>query len=1007
MPLTPKQRAFLEKHLKVPALAATAEKGEQKAAKKHDKALTAEYEAYLVLAARIDGDIRDYRRVLRETAETGDDKANLARYAKALKDAEALATQVPTPDFQKARDALDAVRADAAVAVQAARNRALEEAEFRPIYENKVERIKAAKLALQRADGTPLPGAKAQHDELDSLITAGKVHAAEGKFKDAYHALEGLSGTLKKGVAAEKSFRKHVGGEAFQKQRVLAETALADWERVGGIVQAADIARDREKFSAILAPMTLDLEETSPEVKKALGDMKALADTILAGTANLIKRSGEAAALHDKLDRQAADLARMATTAVFEPVQVAMRAARTKLGLQDYDGAFAAFQAIEKTLTTTHRDLKTKFDRWIDLEGTVSKVNMPDLLKLNDCLDPAISAPASRWISAFAMAQQRVLATRDWDAASKVATDLQADLATLSKQWVAWAKKNPDEAKRKFKAPTLTANGPGKPDLAGLPVDRQLNLLVRDVAALLTMLADEDRSQAAVLQGELDALEQRGKKGVEASLVDDLQKLLARAGTALDTLAEGTAAVASDMNTRAQALTRRVTKLRKGNEHFWTGEKNKQYEPFFAALALRIEDARALADSPLKAVVESAATTFDALEQEVRSLEAEAGNKASTASFDAMEAKINQITKLLDDDKLKTCLPSQRGVLEFRLTKEIIPASRKQAPSLAMATTLANFERDVRTQLGLAATATTLRGEISKDADKRRSELEALVGAPQLKTALRNRINAAARPAEGEEASSVQELLAIQQTLKEVIESPELLATAEARTRQVYFEDSMAKRKWDGSIAVFRKDTLREAAAAAKEAAKTGTVNRTLYFKQLAPALKAAEKAAQAGDYDEANARLTEAYRFANEFIDNPYSLKSASSLKLKGLRIQWRSAVGALLGDLKQLKAAIATEVKADPSVDASPVNTMIDRLSGSFDPTAFDHVLEALSEDDPRVARRPLKEQGLRYLRSYQAMLASDPLLLKVVEQTFHPVSLRRLRDTLTAIDFNLQSA
>ena len=41
MPLTPKQRAFLEKHLKVPALAATAEKGEQKAAKKHDKALTA------------------------------------------------------------------------------------------------------------------------------------------------------------------------------------------------------------------------------------------------------------------------------------------------------------------------------------------------------------------------------------------------------------------------------------------------------------------------------------------------------------------------------------------------------------------------------------------------------------------------------------------------------------------------------------------------------------------------------------------------------------------------------------------------------------------------------------------------------------------------------------------------------------------------------------------------------------------------------------------------------
>jgi hypothetical protein len=80
---------------------------------------------------------------------------------------------------------------------------------------------------------------------------------------------------------------------------------------------------------------------------------------------------------------------------------------------------------------------------------------------------------------------------------------------------------------------------------------------------------------------------------------------------------------------------------------------------------------------------------------------------------------------------------------------------------------------------------------------------------------------------------------------------------------------------------------------------------------------------------------------------------------------------------------------------------------LSGSFDPTAFDHVLETLSEDDPEVARRPLKEQGLRYLRSYQSMLASDRLLLRLTEQTFHPISLRGLRDTLTAIDFNLQSA
>jgi hypothetical protein len=123
---------------------------------------------------------------------------------------------------------------------------------------------------------------------------------------------------------------------------------------------------------------------------------------------------------------------------------------------------------------------------------------------------------------------------------------------------------------------------------------------------------------------------------------------------------------------------------------------------------------------------------------------------------------------------------------------------------------------------------------------------------------------------------------------------------------------------------VFKKDTLREAAAAAKEAAKTGTVNRTLLFQAAgAGAERPPRRPRRPVTTTKRNAKLTEAYRFANEFIDNPYSLKSASSLKLKGLRTQWRSTVGALLGDLKQLKEAIATEVKADTSVDASGVNT------------------------------------------------------------------------------------
>jgi hypothetical protein len=133
---------------------------------------------------------------------------------------------------------------------------------------------------------------------------------------------------------------------------------------------------------------------------------------------------------------------------------------------------------------------------------------------------------------------------------------------------------------------------------------------------------------------------------------------------------------------------------------------------------------------------------------------------------------------------------------------------------------LAKFEADIKAQIKFAEDAAKQRATLIEDATKRRTELDAVIGAPQLKAALLKRINEAMRPGEGGEPSCAQELLAIEQTIKEVVATPELLASAEARTRQVDFEASLAKRKWDASIAVFKKDTAREAAAAAAEAAR-------------------------------------------------------------------------------------------------------------------------------------------------------------------------------------------
>jgi hypothetical protein len=270
MPLTPEQRVFLQTYLQVPKLAADAKKSDQKDARKHDKSITAEYQAYLDLAARIDGDIRDYRRVLQETAETNADTANLAKYAKALDEAKVLATQKPQPI---SRPLPPSWRPCVPTPRSPRRRRATAHSKRPSSVRSTTTRSSASGPHRRRwkaATASRCRGPRPSTTELGALIVAGKVHADAGKYKDAYRALEGLSGTLKKGVVAEKSFRKHVGGEAFQKQRQLAEKALDDWQRVAGIAQAAAITVERNKFSAILAPLTLDHAEDSKEVKKAL-----------------------------------------------------------------------------------------------------------------------------------------------------------------------------------------------------------------------------------------------------------------------------------------------------------------------------------------------------------------------------------------------------------------------------------------------------------------------------------------------------------------------------------------------------------------------------------------------------------------------------------------------------------------------------------------------------------------------------------------------------------------
>jgi hypothetical protein len=553
---------------------------------------------------------------------------------------------------------------------------------------------------------------------------------------------------------------------------------------------------------------------------------------------------------------------------------------------------------------------------------------------------------------------------------------------------------------------------------AGVPVptivpselETEFGLLLEKVNQTITTLAEDHEMLAKPFRNQLDQLKAAAAAKVETKHLENAKQLQADAEKELQAMARDVEREAKAARALAATLGEKVVKLRKKNENTLPTARNKQYAPYFAGLQQKIDDAVALADSSLLAVVHSATEALDKLQAEFEALEKDAGAKpaAGVENFAAVDKKLEDLKAALKAaTTLKACLPSKLAVLEHRLEKELPGTCRAQAPSDALKT-LAAFEAEFTSRKKDADTAQAERTNLTKKAGELKVELGKLAGAPKLVEALLKRITTAAAPAEGGEAVSLQELLAIDDIIKETTAFPERRAAAEANSRQASFEAELAKKEWEGALAVFEKDTGREATETAKAARKSGKINKSLYFGKLVPALKEARKLAKKGDYAEANRKLTEAYRWANEFIANPMSAKSVTSSSLKELKGVWRNAVASLAKNLGELKAAIQTETKADPSVDATSVIAMLDRLAGSFDPTAFDQVLNQLSEEDPKVPRRSLKEQGLRYLSTYQTMLDSDPLLAQVGQNPFEVVvSLRRLRDAVTALDLNLQRA
>lgn len=166
-------------------------------------------------------------------------------------------------------------------------------------------------LTLATIATSPAPGVRAALDEGNAALAAGKMGDAESKYSDALD-LEPTHATAKAGFEIAKAARV-----------AMLSGAIAQAKQ-GGNLDAAREALER----------TLKMDPNSPEAKSAFTELLAEAE-----------RQGRAGD-----DAQAAALL-SAANVVSKPetAKTSIAAANDLLGKKDYDGAIAAYEAVQKS----------------------------------------------------------------------------------------------------------------------------------------------------------------------------------------------------------------------------------------------------------------------------------------------------------------------------------------------------------------------------------------------------------------------------------------------------------------------------------------------------------------------------------------------------------------------------------------------------------------------------------------------------------------------------------
>ncbi len=497
----------------------------------------------------------------------------------------------------------------------------------------------------------------------------------------------------------------------------------------------------------------------------------------------------------------------------------------------------------------------------------------------------------------------------------------------------------------------------------------------------LDYLLEEGYAKLAELKSEVDIvdsrieLQERMQKPFLERFVTDMQAVGTLVAKAKQEQTQLRSADKTKGKKAAKARQKELAEVRK---------KFGKFKAYLDGFGGDIDDCLAMLESSAAVIVKNAVTR---LEGEVKDqLAALAANTDLQKVVDDLKALASQV----NDANLKKCMDTRYRILKGRLEQEIKTDCYASEPSHALTKVLAPFKTEVEQAVNEAGKRQARRTKIDervKELGTKMARQKALfANAPSVKKGLVGQLKSATTVRENSETQSENLLAMIEKRLDLLIEDAKsgdgkLCLQWEQQERQAEQANLLAKEKWDSTLAIFWSNEWRQA----EQAYRSHPVESCdeSRWEALKKAMDQAKKTgSKQGLYDIALKQLDQARTLAREFAANPLNAKATGLVWLGRLSRRWKMQVRLYVKDVNNLVKKIKETVANDSSIDVGKATAPLTSIAHGFDPAIFDDAIDDLESKEDVATRRKAKEEGLRYVRSYQRLLARDPVLALVQE-------------------------